>query len=124
MRIQVVDADPATILHRLRASALDMGLGSFKKTAGVRRTLFFTFSLMVIRRDHHTVPRRTSTTWSALKGERLILPSPMRSEIDQHLAHAGVKSQPAMVLNRLDTVIAMVEAGKALGSFRLLATSM
>jgi DNA-binding transcriptional LysR family regulator len=115
VRIQVVDADPATILHRVRASSLDMGLGSFKKTAGVRRTLFFTFSLMVIRRDHRTVPRRTSTTWSALKGERLILPSPMRSEIDQHLAQAGVKSQPAMVLNRFDTVIAMVEAGEGTG---------
>jgi LysR family transcriptional regulator, carnitine catabolism transcriptional activator len=115
LRIQLFDADPATILQRVRAGALDMGLGSFKNTPGVRRTLFFTFSLMVIRRDHHTVPRRTSTTWSALKGERLLLPSPMRSLIDQHLAHAGVTSRPAMVLNRFDTLIAMVEAGEGTG---------
>jgi LysR family transcriptional regulator, carnitine catabolism transcriptional activator len=53
----------------------------------------------------------------ALKGERLILPSPasMRSLIDQHLAQAGVTARPAMVLNRLDTVIAMVEAGEGTG---------
>jgi DNA-binding transcriptional LysR family regulator len=117
LRIELFDADPATILHKIKAGALDMGLGSFKNTPGIRRTLFFRFSLMVIRPDSQTAPRRTSTTWSALKGERLILPSPaaMRSLIDQHLAHAGVSSRPAMVLNRLDTVIAMVEAGEGTG---------
>jgi DNA-binding transcriptional LysR family regulator len=52
-----------------------------------------------------------------LKGERLILPSPasMRAMIDQHLAQAGVASRPAMVLNRFDTLIAMVEAGEGTG---------
>ena len=76
LRIEVFDADPATILQKVRAGTLDMGLGSFKNTPGVRRTLFFRFSLMVIRPDSPTALRRTSTTWSALKGERLILPAP------------------------------------------------
>jgi LysR family transcriptional regulator, carnitine catabolism transcriptional activator len=115
LRIEVFDSDPVTILHRIKAGALDMGLGSFTNTPGIRRTLFFRFSLMVIRPESQTAPRRTSTTWSALKGERLILPSPMRSLIDRHLAQAGVTSRPAMVLNRLDTVIAMVEAGQGTG---------
>ena len=117
LRIEVFDADPATILQKVRAGTLDMGLGSFKNTPGVRRTLFFRFSLMVIRPDSPTALRRTSTTWSALKGERLILPSPapMRAMIDQHLAQAGVASRPAMVLNRFDTLIAMVEAGEGTG---------
>jgi DNA-binding transcriptional LysR family regulator len=117
LRIEVCDADPATILQKVAAGTLDMGLGSFKNMPGVRRTLFFRFSLMVIRPDSPTALRRTSTTWSALKGERLILPSfaPMRAMIDQHLAHAGVASRPAMVLNRFDTLIAMVEAGEGTG---------
>jgi LysR family carnitine catabolism transcriptional activator len=117
LRIEVFDADPATILQKVRAGTIDMGLGSFKNTPGVRRTLFFRFSLMVIRPDSPTALRRTSTTWSALKGERLILPSPasMRAVIDQHLAQAGVVSRPAMVLNRFDTLIAMVEAGEGTG---------
>jgi LysR family transcriptional regulator, carnitine catabolism transcriptional activator len=115
VRIEVFDADPATVLQKVRAGTLDMGLGSFKKTAGIRRTLFFRFSLMVIRPDSPTALRRSSTTWSALKGERLILPVPMRALIDQHLARAGVSGAPAMVLNRFDTLIAMVEAGEGTG---------
>ena len=115
VRIEVFDADPATVLQKVRAGTLDMGLGSFNNMPGIRRTLFFRFSLMVIRPDSPTALRRTSTTWSALKEERLILPAPMRALIDQHLARAGVSSNPAMVLNRFDTLIAMVEAGEGTG---------
>lgn len=115
LRVQLFDADPATILQRVQAATLDIGLGSFQKTPGTRRTLFFRFSLMVIRPDISTTPRRTSTTWSALKGERLIFPAPIRSVIERHLAQAGVMPRPAMLLNRLDTVVAMVEAGEGTG---------
>jgi hypothetical protein len=91
------------------------GVGSFAKAAaGVRHTLFFRFALMVIRTETETGPRRASTTWSALKGESLILPSleSVRSIIEQHLVEAGVSSPPTMVLNRLDTIVGMVEAGQ------------
>jgi DNA-binding transcriptional LysR family regulator len=52
-----------------------------------------------------------------LKGEPLILPvlEPVRSSIEEQLAQAGVSSRPAMVLNRLDTIVAMVEAGHGTG---------
>jgi DNA-binding transcriptional LysR family regulator len=120
VRIEIFDADPGTILQKVRGGTLDLGLGSFKlgavkNTPGIRRTMFFRFSLMVIRPDSPTALRRTSTTWSALKGERLILPSPMRATIDQHLAQAGVSSAPTMVVNRFDTLIALVEAGEGTG---------
>ena len=115
VRIAVFDADPATILQKVRAGTLDMGLGTFANTPGIRRTLFFRFSLMVIRPDSPTTARRTSTTWSALRGERLILPSPMRALIDEHLAQAHVIAEPPMVVNRFDTLIAMVEAGEGTG---------
>lgn len=117
VRIQLFDADPASVMQRVKAGSLDMGLGSYQRTPGIRRTPFFRFSLMVVRPDSDEAPRRASTTWSALKGERLILQAPtnaVRLLIDQHLARAGVAAQPAMVLNRLDTMIAMVEAGEGI----------
>ena len=73
---------------------------------------------MVIHPENATAPRRSSMTWSALKGERLILqapPAPLRQLIDEHLTRAGVDARSAMVLNRLDTLIAMVEAGEGIG---------
>jgi LysR family carnitine catabolism transcriptional activator len=117
VRIQLFDADPATTMQRVKAGSLDMGLGFYETAPGIRRTPFFRFSLMVVRPDSDGAPRRASTTWSALKGERLILQAPTnaaRQLIDQHLAQAGVACRPAMVLNRLDTMIAMVEAGEGI----------
>jgi LysR family carnitine catabolism transcriptional activator len=117
VRIQVFDADPATTMQRVKAGSLDMGLGFYERAPGIRRTPFFRFSLMVVRPDSDGAPRRASTTWSALKGEKLILQAPTnaaRQLIDQHLAQAGIASRPAMVLNRLDTMIAMVEAGQGI----------
>jgi LysR family carnitine catabolism transcriptional activator len=116
VRIEVSDDGP-TVLQRVSAGSIDLGLGSYPSAAGIRRTLFFRFALMVIRPESDTGPRRTSTTWSALKGEPLILPvlEPVRSSIEEQLAQAGVSSRPAMVLNRLDTIVAMVEAGHGTG---------
>jgi LysR family carnitine catabolism transcriptional activator len=117
LSIEVSDDDVSTILDRVKTGSLDIGLGSFPSAVGIRRTLFFRFALMVIRPNSETALRRASTTWSALKGERLILPSfPfLRSTIEQHLAQASVSFRPAMVLKRLDTIVAMVEAGHGTG---------
>jgi LysR family transcriptional regulator, carnitine catabolism transcriptional activator len=116
VRIQVFDADATTMLQRIQAGTLDMALGSYKSAPGVRRTPFFRFSLMVCR-PHSDAPHRVSTTWSSLKGERLIAQIPTSSVqqlITKHLAEAGIATEPAMVLNRLDTVLAMVEAGEGI----------
>lgn len=95
-----------------------MGVGSLPSAVGIRRTLFFRFALVAIRPESETVPRRVSTTWSALKGEPLIVPSlgvGVRSTIDRHLVQAGLSARPAMALNHLDTIVAMVEAGHGTG---------
>jgi LysR family carnitine catabolism transcriptional activator len=119
VRIDISDDNLGTILQKVSAGTLDMGIGSFPKAVGVRRTLFFRFALMVIRPDSETVPRRGSTTWSALKDESLIVPSlesgSVRSTIERHLAHVGVELRPVMVLKHLDTIVAMVEAGHGTG---------
>jgi LysR family carnitine catabolism transcriptional activator len=118
VRIQLVDADPTRIVERIQAGDLDIGFGFFKSAPGISRTRFFRFPLMVIHPENATSPRRSSITWSALKGERLILPprpGGVRHVIDQQLVRAGVNPQSAMELERLETVIGMVEAGEGAG---------
>jgi LysR family transcriptional regulator, carnitine catabolism transcriptional activator len=118
VRIQLVDADPTRIVERIHAGDLDIGFGFFKSAPGISRTRFFRFPLMVIHPENATSPRRSSITWSALKGERLILPPQpggVRHVIDQQLVRAGVNRQSAMELHRLETLIAMVEAGEGAG---------
>jgi LysR family transcriptional regulator, carnitine catabolism transcriptional activator len=79
------------------------------------RTPLFRFSLMVIRPDNDPGLRRTSTTWSALKGEPLISlvrDNLVRDFIDKHLARSHVVVHPRATFNHLDTMIAMVEASE------------
>jgi LysR family transcriptional regulator, carnitine catabolism transcriptional activator len=118
VRIQLFDADATSIVERVQAGGLDIGFGFFKSVPGISRTRFFRFPLMVIHPESGTSPRRSSMTWSALKGERLILqapPAPLRQLINEHLAQAGVDARSAIEVNRLDTLIAMVEAGEGTG---------
>jgi LysR family transcriptional regulator, carnitine catabolism transcriptional activator len=116
LRFQLFDGATSTIMQQVEAGTLDMGLGVFlKHLPGVRRTPLFRFSLVVIRPDNDPAFRRATTTWSALKGEKLIsLPPslPVQQLIDKHLARAGVAYQPSLVLNYLNTQVAMVEAGE------------
>ena len=116
LRLQLFDSDTASIMQKVQSAVLDVGMGVFfKHLPGVRRIPLFRFSLMVIRSaNHHPSPRAT-TTWSALKGEKLIsLPAsiPLQQLVDRHLAKAEVAYQPALVVNYLYTQIAMVEAGQ------------
>jgi len=117
LRIQLFDERSPAILQLVIAGKLDMGVGIFARVSGVRRTLFFRSPLMVIRPDKEPAFRRASTTWSALKGEKLIsLPSfsPIQQIVDKHLAQAGVVSRQSVWINLLDTQIAMVEAGEGI----------
>jgi LysR family transcriptional regulator, carnitine catabolism transcriptional activator len=116
LRFQLFDGDTLSVMQKVESGALDMGLGVFfKHLPGIRRIPLFRFSLMVIRADNGDQFRRATTTWSALKGEKLVSlqPSlPMQQFVDKHLRQAGVVQQPSLVLNYLNTQIAMVEAGE------------
>src|SRR6476620_7992709 len=86
VQIRLVDADPATVQEQVEAGELDIGLGSFKRVPAIVRTPFFQFSLMVARPgmprkagDATRATPRGSTTWSALKNERLIAQVPTSS---------------------------------------------
>lgn len=117
LRIQLFDGSQAEILQRVETGKLDMGIGVFAPTPGIRRVPFFRFSLMVIRPDKDPAFRPASTTWSALKGETLIcLPprSPIQRIVDKHLAKASAAPRRGAVINLLDTQIAMVEADEGI----------
>lgn len=116
-RIQLFDGSQAEILQRIRAGKLDMGLGVFAPTPGIRRTSFFRFSLMVIRPEKDPAFRPASTTWSALKGETLISLQPastIQRVVDKQLKKAGVAFRRGGVAHLLDTQIAMVEADEGI----------
>lgn len=114
--IRVFDVGGDGLTRLVEDGQVDMSLGAFFKPAlGIRRTPLFRFSLMVIRPDSDPGLRRTSTTWSALKGEPLISLVPgnlVQDFIDKHLARAHVVVHPRATFNHLDTMIAMVEAGE------------
>src|SRR5262245_43364194 len=104
LRVELYDADPATLMQKVKAGTVDIGLGFFKRTAGIQRTPFFRFSLIAVAPESATTPRG-SITWSALKDERLVLqaaPAPIRQLIDRQLAAAGVSPRAVAVLNRLE----------------------
>src|SRR5438105_8278065 len=118
LRFQLFDSDTASVMQKVQAGALDMGLGVFfKYLQGVRRVPLFRFSFVVLRGDNGNQSPRATTSWSALKGEKLIsLPAsiPLQQLIDRHLANAGVAYQPTFTVNYLSTQIAMVEAGQGI----------
>jgi LysR family transcriptional regulator, carnitine catabolism transcriptional activator len=118
LRIRVFDVGGEALTRLVEEGKLDMSIGGFFKPAPeIRRTPLFRFCLMVIRQDNDPVLRRTSATWSGLKGERLLALEPgnvVQDFIDKHLARAGVHIHPHATFNYLDTVIAMVEAGEGI----------
>jgi len=118
LRIELFEGDSPTIMERVQAGKLDIGLGAFfRTTTGVRRIPFFRFALIVIRAGHDSAFRPASTAWSALKGDALIsLPStnPTQQLVNSRLEQAGVVFRHHIVLNYLDTVIAFVEAGEGI----------
>jgi DNA-binding transcriptional LysR family regulator len=116
LRVQLFDGDLKAILRRVQAGKLDMGLGIFRSVPGIRRTPFFRFSLILIRPDESLAPR-PSTTWASLDGQPLISLSsdnPLQHLIDRQLAKASLTCPRDMVVNLLDTQIALVEANQGI----------
>lgn len=127
LRVQLFDERGPFILQMVQAGKLDLGLGMYGPTPGIRRTPFLRFPLMVIRPDKGPEFRRASTTWSALNGEKLISlqpHTPIQEVVDKHLALAAAVPCLRVTINLLDTQIAMVEADEGIAvipSFGLMA---
>jgi LysR family carnitine catabolism transcriptional activator len=116
VRVSVFDANLSTIMQRVEAGKLDFGVGIFKNTAGMIRKRLFRFSLVLIRPGSQPAALHATTTWSAITAERLIAfppESPVQRAIERHLRQTPArKIEPIMVVNSLDTQIAMVAAGQ------------
>jgi DNA-binding transcriptional LysR family regulator len=115
LRVRTFDADLATVMQKVASGTLDLAIGVFTPASNIKRVRLFRFSFIFIRSGDDLTPRRTATTWSAAASEPLIaLPSssPVQRHIDRQLARAGVRRSPAVLVNALDTQIAMVEAGE------------
>jgi len=113
LQVRLYDEKLSSILQLVQSGKLDMGLGPFKPAVGVRRTPFLRSPLVVIRPDKDRGFRRATTTWSALRNEKLITLQPtglIQQVVLKHLAQAGIKARPNTSINLLDTQIAMVEA--------------
>lgn len=117
LRIRLFDGDLKAILRRVEAGKLDMGLGIFKAVPGIRRTAFFRFSLILIRAEKDGVPARSTMPWAQLDGQPLITlaqDNPTQQFIDENLSKAGVECPHEMVVNLLDTQMALVEANEGI----------
>jgi LysR family carnitine catabolism transcriptional activator len=117
LRVQLFDENSSVILQMVQAGKLDMGLGVFAKTPGIRRGSFLRFPLMVMYPDKDPAFRRASTTWSTLNGEKLIMlqpHSPIQQVVNKHLEDVGVVPRQRVLVNLLDTQIAMVEADEGI----------
>lgn len=117
LRVRLFDGNLNTIASRVASGKLDLGLGIFESTPGLRRVPFFRFSLMVVRPDRNQRIDRVPTSWSALKGETLISLTPNYQHqqlIDKQLAKTGVIWTRGQSVNLLDTQIGLVEAGEGI----------
>lgn len=115
LQVRLFDGDLKAILRRVEAGRLDLGVGIFKSGPGIRTTPFFRFSLLLIRAGQAGVTPRATTPWAALDGQALISlapDNPTQQLIDEQVARAGLKCPKEMVVNLLDTQMALVEANE------------
>jgi DNA-binding transcriptional LysR family regulator len=113
LEIRIFEGTIDAIACRVQAGKLDLGVGIFERTPGVRRVPFFRFSLMVIRADKNGAVDRTTRRWSSLNGQTLISLTtnyPHQQLIDKELAKAKVICRSVQTVNLLDTQIGLVEA--------------
>src|SRR5579863_1163123 len=113
VRVRLFDGDRIEVARRVIAGKVDLGLGIFERTPGVRRAPFFRFSLMVVRPDRNAGFNRVSTRWTALAGQTLISLTPDYPH-QQQIEKAGVSYTCGQTVNLLDTQIGLVEAGEGI----------
>jgi len=127
LHVRLFDGWLDEIQQRVQAGKLDIGVGIFKNSSGVRRSPFFRFALMAVFPDQGAAINSIPTRWSSLIGQRLISLTkdyPHQLVIDKQLAREGVVSRPGQVVKLLETQIALVEANEGVAvipSFGMLA---
>jgi LysR family transcriptional regulator, carnitine catabolism transcriptional activator len=114
--VRLYDGERGHIVDMVRAGTLDLGIGMFfsKPTAGISRIALQRSALCVISSASDESLGRSSVRWRDLPADRLMqLPpeNPIQRLIDECLAKVGLRTSSDVVLNFLETQIAMAEAG-------------
>lgn len=117
LRLRLYDSfDPPGIFQLVEERKIDIGLGAFfKRKMGIQRTPLFRSSLMLIRPHRGGRSGPDSTPWSALTGETLYtVPAgrPLQHLVTKHLVRAGATPKEVVILNYIETQIALVDAGE------------
>jgi DNA-binding transcriptional LysR family regulator len=115
LHVRLYDVDLPRISEMVKSGEIDIGLGMFiKPTPGLRRTSLFRFSLMVVRAKEVGSRRQRALRWTDLSGQTLIgLPpdNPIQQLVAKHLLKVGLRAPPHIVVNYLDTMVALAAAG-------------
>jgi DNA-binding transcriptional LysR family regulator len=113
LHIRLFDGWLDEIQQHVQAGKLDMGVGIFKNSSGLRRSPYFRFALMAVFPDQGAPINSAPTRWSSLRGQRLISLTkdyPHQLVIDKQLAKIGATNRRGQVVKLLDTQVALVEA--------------
>ncbi|WP_433983133.1 LysR substrate-binding domain-containing protein [Tunturiibacter empetritectus] len=127
LHIRLFDGWLDEIQQRVQAGKLDMGVGIFKNSSGMRRSPLFRFALMAVFPDQGAAINSAPTRWSSLSEQRLISLTkdyPHQLIIDKQLAKVGIVCRREQTVKLLETQIALVEAKEGIAvipSFGMLA---
>jgi len=108
------DGDRDKLVAMVTSGELDAALGCFiEPMPGLRRIALHRFSLMAIQPQAEAVRMARPMRWEDFVGVRLLgMPSqnPVQQLVERTLQRFGRRKPPELVLNYMETIIAMVEA--------------
>ena len=115
IRLRIIDENDAIVAQSVIAGEADFGIGFMGARVPeldfepLRADPF----VLAVRRDHRLAARRT-VTWAELEAERLMAASRSsgnRQLLDDALAQAGLRPTIVFEVNRVATLLGMVDAG-------------
>ena len=119
VRVELTDLHPGELLRRVESGSLDVAFGAFfDKTSGIDRVMVFPTHLVMVspldRSFDWLPPENGAVTWKSLQDAPLICfpaDNPIQRMVDANFAAEFVSGSSRMVVNHLETAIAMAEAG-------------
>lgn len=115
IRLRILDENDSMVAQAVSAADADFGIGFMGTRVPeldfepLRSDPF----VLAVRRDHELAKRR-SVRWQELEGARLMAPSRSNGNrilLDDALVKAGLRPTIAFEVNRVSTLLGMVEAG-------------
>ncbi|WP_043830106.1 LysR family transcriptional regulator [Muricoccus aerilatus] len=113
--VTLYDRHIAAIGALLRDGEVQLAVGTFRREEqGLVRVTLIADRLSLLCRADHPLAGRAEPGWAELEGVPLITLRPgngIRDQVERGYEEAGLRAAPAIELDQIGTVIAMVEAG-------------